>query len=233
MTLEGAAERSAHRIGLPRAKFGSVLILLLALVIALVAAGERVTSPHLRNLTSVFILLIAIPAATDDKRHRRTAFVLAILAALSNGGTLSGFRPLDLELGPLMSAAFAGHTTLLLLGRVIRSRRVTGDILAGAVAAYIMAGLTFAICYGVIEAKAPGAFAVPGGQAASFPDLVYFSFVTLFTVGFGDITPVFPGVRALVLLEGLFGIVFTTIVMASLVAAYLEEQRTRGNGGSA
>ena len=233
MTPEDAANRSVHRIGLPRAKFGTVLILLLTLLVALVALGGQADSPLLRNVTSVSILLIAIPAATDDKRHRRTAFVLAILAGLSNGGALSGFRPSGLELGQLMSAAFAGYTTLLLLGRVIRSRRVTGDILAGAVAGLILAGLTFATLYGIIEDLRPGAFAVPGGQFASFPDLVYFSFVTLLTVGFGDITPVLPGVRAIVLLEGLFSLVFTTIVMASLVAAYLEQRRSGVDAGSA
>ena len=228
MTSTRPADEPNRRVGLPTAKFGTVLILLLTLLVLLVALGEQANSPLLRNVTSVAILLMAVPAAADDKRHRRAAVILAVLAAISNGGTLSGFRPLGLELGQLTSAAFAGYTTLLLLGRVVSSRRVTGDILAGAVAGLILAGLTFATLYGIIEEWRPGAFAVPGGHAASFPDLVYFSFVTLLTVGFGDITPVWPGVRAIVLLEGLFSLVFTTIVMASLVAAYLEQRRSGG-----
>jgi voltage-gated potassium channel len=94
-------------------------------------------------------------------------------------------------------------------------------VLAGALAAYIMAGLAFAVAYGVIEGRVPGAFNIGGLGDASFPDLVYFSFVTMMTIGFGDVTPVAPLARAVVLFEGLFGVVFTTIVMASLVAGYL------------
>jgi len=104
---------------------------------------------------------------------------------------------------------------------------VTGDVLAGALASYIMAGLAFAVVYGVIEGRSPDAFQVAGTGRASFPDLVYFSFVTMLTIGFGDVTPAAPLARAVVLFQGLFGVVFTTIVMASLVAGYLR-QRDRG-----
>ena len=146
------------------------------------------------------------------------------MAIVFNGGALSGFRPFNLEIGPGLSVLFSAYTTWLLMAGVIRSPRVTGDVLAGALASFIMAGLAFAVVYGVIEARAPGAFAAPGLEPASFPDLVYFSFVTLLTIGFGDVTPVAPVARAVVLFEGLFSVVFTTIVMASLVAGYLRHR---------
>lgn len=225
MASERAARRPIERIGLPRIRFTVVLLLLLGLVVGLVMLGGTDNSPRLRNITAVSLLLIAIPAAAGKTRHRRVAVVLAVLAALSNGSSLFGIAPLSLELGPLMSAVFAGYATLLLLAKVVSSRRVTGDVLAGALASYLLSGLTFATIYGLAGAGTPAAFAAPGGQPASFADLVYFSFVTLFTVGFGDITPVSPGARAIFLLEGLFGIVFTTIVMASLVAAYLGQRK--------
>jgi len=91
-----------------------------------------------------------------------------------------------------------------------------------------MAGLAFAVAYGVIESRMPEAFQVAAGSPASFSDLVYFSFVTLLTIGFGDVTPVAPPARAIVLFEGLFGVVFTTIVMASLVAGYLRHRDHTG-----
>ena len=81
-------------------------------------------------------------------------------------------------------------------------------------------GLAFAVAYGVIENVRPGAFETAKALPASFPDLVSLSFVTLLTIGFGDVTPLAPLARALVLFEGLFGVIFTTVVMASLVAGY-------------
>jgi hypothetical protein len=84
-----------------------------------------------------------------------------------------------------------------------------------------MAGMSFALVYSVIETRWSGSFAVPGGRGAAFPDLVYFSFVTLMTIGFGDVVPATGPVRAVTLLEGLFGVIYTTVVLATLVAAYL------------
>ena len=52
-----------------------------------------------------------------------------------------------------------------------------------------------------------------------------FSFVTLLTVGFGDVTPALPLARAVAVFEGLFGVAYTTMVMAALVAVYLESRR--------
>ena len=66
-----------------------------------------------------------------------------------------------------------------------------------------------------------------GLNPAAFPDLVYFSFVTLLTIGFGDVTPAAPLARAVALLEGIFGVIFTTVVMAALVAGYLRHREGR------
>ena len=56
--------------------------------------------------------------------------------------------------------------------------------------------------------------------------------MTLLTIGFGDVTPVAPLARAVVLFEGIFGVVFTTIVMASLVAGYLRHRSQSLTPGS-
>jgi uncharacterized membrane protein len=117
-----------------------------------------------------------------------------------------------------------------MLTGIVRSERVTGNVLAGALATYIMAGLAFAVVYGVIAGRRPDAFQSGTAATASFPDLVYFSFVTLLTIGYGDVAPAAPVARAVVLVEGLFGVVFTTVVMASLVAGYLRH-REREVGG--
>jgi hypothetical protein len=126
--------------------------------------------------------------------------------------------------GPGSAALFAAYATLRAVRVIVRSRRVTGDVLAGALAAYVLAGLAFAIVYGVIEVRSPGAFRT-GADAVTFSDVVYFSFVTLLTVGFGDVTPAAATARAVAIFEGLFGVAYTTVVMAALVAAYLDGRR--------
>ncbi|MCX6550262.1 MAG: potassium channel family protein [Acidobacteria bacterium] len=201
-----------------------MLALLLVLIVVEVGLDNRGLSPFLLDLSSAAILFIALVAATGERRHRRTAFALAALTVLLGGGGVLGFRPWELATGAVMSAVFAGYTTWRLLARVLRSQKVTGDVLAGALAAYILAGLSFALAFAVIESRWPGSLVVSDGRHASFPDLIYFSFVTLLTIGFGDVVPGTGPVRAVTLLEGLFGVVYTTVVMAALVAAYLGQR---------
>jgi voltage-gated potassium channel len=212
------------RVGLPQARFTVVLVLQFVMLFALIASDRGREMKSLLGITSIILPLSAIAVATDRKRERRTAFAIAVAAVAFNGGALSGFRGFSLDVGPGLSVLFSAYTTWILIVGVLRSPRVTGDVLAGALASFIMAGLAFAVVYGVIEAHVPGAFATPGLEAAAFQDLVYFSFVTLLTVGFGDVTPVAAVARGVMIFEGLFSVVFTTIVMASLVAGYLRHR---------
>lgn len=214
----------AHPPVLLRARFAFVLALQFGLLFWLVAFHHVADTRGLLDLTGVVIPLFAVIVATDRKRDRRVAFALAAAAMLTSGGALSGFRPANLDLGPLLAVAFSAFATWKMLAGIVRTRRVTGDVLAGALATYIMAGLAFAVLFGVIANQRPEAFQTATGAPPTFPDLVYFSFVSLMTIGFGDVTAAGPFARAFVITEGLFGVAFTTVVMAALVAAYLQQR---------
>ena len=163
------ARHHAVRVGLPKARFSVVLVLQFVMLFWLVASDAGRDMYRLLELTSIVIPLSAIAVATDRKHERRIAFALALVAIVFNGGALSGFRPFDLEIGPGLSVLFSAYTTWLLMAGVIRSPRVTGDVLAGALASFIMAGLAFAVVYGVIEARVPGAFVAPGLEPRRSP----------------------------------------------------------------
>jgi hypothetical protein len=205
-------------------RFGVVLLLQLGLLFWLVAFDHARDTRGLLDLTGVVIPLFAIAVVTERKRDRGVAVGLAAAAIAFSGGALSGFRPAGGEAGPLLAVVFSAYATWKMLTGIVRSERVTGNVLAGALATYVMAGMAFAVLYGVIASRRPDAFVTAAAAPASFPDLVYFSFVTLLTIGFGDVAPAAPVARAVVLLEGLFGVVFTTVVMASLVAGYLRHR---------
>ena len=213
-----------QRPALLHARFGFVLLLQFGLLIWLVAFDHARDTRGLLDLTGVVIPLFAIAVVTQRKRDRRVAVVLAGAAIVFSGGALSGFRPAGGEAGPLLAVLFSAYATWKMLIVIVRSQRVTGNVLAGALATYLMAGLAFAVVYGVIAGRRPDAFVTAAAAPASFSDLVYFSFVTLLTIGFGDVTPAAPGARAVALVEGLFGVAFTTVVMASLVAGYIRHR---------
>jgi hypothetical protein len=207
-----------------RARFAVVLVLQFGLLFWLVAFHHGQDTRGLVDLAGVIIPSFAIAVVTARKRDRRIAFILAAGAMVFSGGSLSGLRVSNLDVGPLLAVVFSAYATWKMLVGIVRTQRVTDDVLAGALATYIMAGLAFAVLYGVIATYRPEAFQTATAAPATFPDLVYFSFVSLMTIGYGDVTAAGPFARAFVITEGLFGVMFTTIVMASLVAAYLQQR---------
>jgi len=214
-------ETVADVVGVPHTRFVVVLALMLALLFLLVGPGADLDSRLLLEVT-VGVAIVSAAVAAEDGGRRRWTILFGVLTVLLNA--MGGGHSLARMAGPGSAALFAAYATLRAVRVIVRSRRVTGDVLAGALAAYVLAGLAFAIVYGVIELRSPGAFRT-GADAVTFSDVVYFSFVTLLTVGFGDVTPAAATARAVAIFEGLFGVAYTTVVMAALVAAYLDGRR--------
>ncbi len=113
------------------------------------------------------------------------------------------------------------------LARVMRpSGRVTGHHVQGAIAVYLMLGLIWGYAYAFVELRQPGSFNLPDTGVAeesdrsgvAIRDLVYFSFVTLTTLGYGDVTPKSQSARTLATLEALIGQLYLVTLIASLVS---------------
>ena len=209
----------ARRSLLRRPTFPAVLGMLVA-VIVVVPLLERLAQLPIGvmlGLAGLTIPILAVAAASDSRRHRRVAFSLAAISALANGATLPD-RGVPLWAGNGAALIFLAYTTFLVVRAVVGSAQVTPEIVAGALASYVMIGLTWAIAFGVVETRWPGSIHFPGDAAPRLSDLLYFSYVTLLTIGYGDILPVSPAARTLVVLEGLVGMAFTTVLLAVLVA---------------
>lgn len=136
------------------------------------------------------------------------------------------FRWLNWWQGTLRSSLLSNWATIfaalaiivVLLAQVFRSGRVTHVRIQGAIAAYLLLGAIWANAYHITEMVHPGSFALPNGEMLSAIDWVYFSFVTLTTVGYGDITPVLPIARTLAVGEALTGQLYLAVMIARLVA---------------
>lgn len=112
----------------------------------------------------------------------------------------------------------------VILALVLRRGPVTTRRIEGAIAAYLLLGFTWAHAYELLVLLDPGAFAgaVDGGSQA----WTYYSFVTLTTMGYGDIVPVHPLARALAVLEAVAGQLYLAILLARLVSLELQSRRT-------
>jgi hypothetical protein len=116
---------------------------------------------------------------------------------------------------------------LAILRRILRHREVTVETLLGAVCVYISIGLLFAALFtGMAKLMHDPAFlAQPNPNPHPSSDYVYLSFVTLTTVGFGDLTPLANAARTVVVLEAIIGQIFLVTLVARLVALYSASDR--------
>ena len=107
----------------------------------------------------------------------------------------------------------------MLVWTIVSNPSVTADTLAGAVSAYMLVGITFGLAYLMIESVLPGSFkdTVEPGKHFTPADFTFFSFVTLTTVGYGDIVPWGAHARALAIVESVLGIMYPAVLVSRLV----------------
>jgi len=202
---------------------------MLVAVIALAPLLEDTVHPGVGGMlgfVGLAVPAVAVAAASSRAKIRRTALALAGLCFLTNGVTLVE-SAVPAWLGNAAALAFLAFTTYVVLHAVVTSEQVGPDVIAGALASYVMIGLTWAIAFGVMETHRPGSIRFPPGPPAGFSDLLYFSYISLLTIGYGDITPVSGAARTLVVFEGLIGMAFTTVLLAVLVAMRLRDRQAR------
>lgn len=129
--------------------------------------------------------------------------------------------------------------TVLLLGvcvfatmrHVLLGTEVTIDSIFAAIVAYVLAALAFSAAYSALYALAPGSFSFPETAAivesgAVDVQTTYFSFVTIATLGYGDITPHLPFAQMLVVCEAMFGQFYVAVVIAWLVSMHAGRRQT-------
>jgi hypothetical protein len=116
-----------------------------------------------------------------------------------------------------------GLMALVVLAQAFRAGPVTVHRVQGAVAAYLLLGLVWGYAYELVAALNTGAFASALATAPRDRGLIYFSFVTLTTVGYGDVTPVHPAARSLAVMEALTGQLYPAILLARLVTLHTQE----------
>ncbi len=107
---------------------------------------------------------------------------------------------------------------LILLVQVFKRGPVSGSRIQGAIAAYLLLGLAWAHVYAIVNRHHPQAFVISGAAPATVSEWTYFSFITLTTVGYGDIVPSAPVARMLAMGEALAGQLYLAVLIARLVA---------------
>src|SRR5947207_4167808 len=188
-------------------RFGILLVILLALLAGSPALGGAGLSPEWFEGFMSLLLLAAILSLCVERRQRGFAIVLGVPTILLSlvGHTLpEGVDRSVLFLGHLCEIAFLFGAAGLTVRSLFNANSLAFDSIFGAVCGYLFLGLGWAVLYLMIEGFRPGSFEVSrsliaSGEASSIHPhvLSYYSFVTLTTVGYGDVTPLSPTTRTL------------------------------------
>jgi voltage-gated potassium channel len=207
--------------------YASLLVLLLANFFLLEVVHDERWAVIGSTLLGAAALVVAISDPdTGHKVERRhwTSIVVCVLIApivlLVNSREVVGLTYL------LPAALLVTATLPVTLVRVLRHKRVTYETVLGALCTYVLLGLLFAFAYLALDLvrNAPF-FAQPGSHEAS--EYLYFSFVTITTLGFGDLSPAVGLPQALTALEALLGSVFLVTLVARLVTLWVRQEEAR------
>lgn len=215
-----------------------VLCSLLAALVILTLALHETPMTRLLLGTVFFLSLIAAGYSVIDSRAM-LIWVLGlglVYSALAVPSIIGKSPVWDLPAG-IAAAVFLLTVTFALLVDIVtggHGRGISPGLIAGATAVYLLIGVTFSMLYMVAQLIDPDAFrgAVPPDMGMRPHDTLYFSFVTLSTLGYGDISPATRFARMLSVTEALIGQLYLTILVARLVGMQIAQQSPGGPGES-
>ncbi|HEY4043952.1 MAG TPA: ion channel [Rhodopila sp.] len=173
-------------------------------------------------------LLLAIVIISSSTGARILTSIATILAVAGIGFRIDQPSLITVWLGHLaFFAALLGISTVIFQA-VFAPGRITHHRIAGAVVLYLNLALAFTSIYRLIQELRPGAFAGASAQepeVVAVSNLLYFSFTTLTSTGFGEILPIDPFARSMANLESVLGQLYLAILLARLVTMHVEAQR--------
>ncbi len=173
-------------------------------------------------------VLISVVARSDRGPAQMTISLVlgipALLSMVSGRFTHAGLLPMAQS---VLVAAFLGYTAYVVLSSILRTRGITSQEVFGALSVYLLLGMTWQFFFALCLQADPGAISFPEGPSSltsspaeselTMQNLTYFSFVTLSTLGYGDIVPISRMARTLAWMEAVFGQLFLAVLVARLV----------------
>jgi ion channel len=196
--------------------------LLLTLAVAPLRRALGLPASFLELFLAINLLAAVIPIR--GRKTRRGLLLFLVVAFVGRGGTawldLATLGPLSLALWTVIALLAAASALRFALGALVVDR----EHLYAVLSAYLLAGIFFGVFYWVIERTWSGSFAVPGEGAQGHFSLmvaIYYSFVTLATLGYGDIVPRSEAARGLTIMEAVAGQLYLAVLVARLVSLYV------------
>ena len=171
-----------------------------------------------------FVLFSGVFAVCQNKLH---LIISTVIASLSFGVWWRLYFTVNpaLEfLSAIMGIIFFFHIAITIFVDIFRKKEATINVILGAMCAYFMIGFGWGFIYRLVELITPGSFQIATVNEITFSDYSYYSFVTLTTLGYGDITPLTHVTQMLSVFEAAIGQFYLAVLIAGLVGKYIAQK---------
>lgn len=211
--------------GSKRSKFSYLFATQVSLVVLFPYLAKPGLSTVIFRILSALAFVAAVYAVSDKRAQWVTGLFLAGPTAVFNTWITfhSGSSALAV-LSLILTLIFLGFTMIVLLRAVLRTESVTLDTIYGALSVYFLMAFVWGIAYMLLETLQPGGLSMDAvrhpNHTADWFDCMFYSFVTLTSLGYGDMVPVSAQCRSLSILEAVSGIMYVAVLVARLVGLY-------------
>jgi voltage-gated potassium channel len=213
------------RIPFTDIRVGRFLFLFISMVLMFVFRPFLTDYVAIAYLMDIFLFLIFL-SAVYAIRQKRSAFIIALFLLLLTEVLQLLSHILDIPSLDTLSNILGGlllvYTATMIFFYLFREDRITSDMIMGAICVYFLMGLIWAFVYSTLEFFQPGSFQMPQG-AVNQATFTYYSYVTLTTLGYGEITPISTPARSFAILEAMMGQLYLAVLIARLVGIHIAQ----------
>jgi hypothetical protein len=221
------SETPVKRFMLPRFTYFGLLLFLIFFFIVAPFFSKGAHARLVLDLSLMSMLILSAYICSSNKKYLIVAITLAapaILRMFFPGAEVD-------EITLIFNSAFFVFVIGILLHLLFTTTYITKDVIYAALSVYFLIGVLYGIVFTLLECFFPGSFALPHPigdhtfYGAFGQDLIYFSFVTLTTSGYGDIVPLSQPAKFLSVLEAITGQIYLTVMIARLIGIHISQLR--------
>ncbi|OGE21228.1 MAG: hypothetical protein A3J42_01905 [Candidatus Dadabacteria bacterium RIFCSPHIGHO2_12_FULL_53_21] len=210
-------------------RFAYLTMSLVLLIIAYPYLEIEIIGQIVMTVITILVMVSLIVAVSDSKRNIIIALCLAVpwfVTLMINFPMFESERSIVVRKEIVFAVLLFLFTTITIFIHLLKSREVTSEILFASVCVYLLVGLTWAALYIFIDILYPNSFIDVGDNIAiTAPRFLFFSYITLTTVGYGTMTPISDPARSLALLEAIIGQLYLAILVARLVGLHISKPK--------
>jgi hypothetical protein len=208
-----------------QARFFLMLVLLLLLILSTPFLQDFLRTRILKDifLTAIFIWIIYTIKLKKVQRLIAVILVMPLIITIW-ASYVVGFEAMGMAT-LIFGALFFAYAVINILRIVFKTKEIRRETIYAAIAAYLLLALMWAFIYSILEMAVPGSFSLPDkGFRGYFTQFEYFSFITITTLGYGDIIPLTDKASALAICEAVIGQIYMVVLVAWLVGMHVSRR---------